>query len=170
MRRARSLRSTLAVVIISLALCAAALAAHPHNGARYSGFTAEKANGYAAPISFSVSHSGRQLLQFTYSTIGCFSGQIVFQPGADPFAKPIYVVNVGKITVSDAGSFSIRKAKYSHTNSALGVKIATTTTVKGHFVNASSATGKITLTQKITGGLGNHACGPTSYSFNAKTS
>src|SRR5205807_9296045 len=106
-RRATAAALACAVALsLALALGASALAAHPKRGAHFHGsFAFVGVNGFKAPVSFTVSASGRTLTHFTYSTLGCF-GSGGFRPGVDYYTKPSAIIRVGTVKVSSAGHFA----------------------------------------------------------------
>ena len=146
----RKASAALLAATLTLGLAATALAAHPKPGKRYAGTetNVEKIVGFSAPVSFKVSSTGKQLLNFSYGTIGCF-GAGGFRPGVNPYTKSD-VITVGPITVKSSGSFSISGAKLTYHYPTGGYTQMTTTTIRGKFTNRKTATGTITYSQTLT--------------------
>jgi hypothetical protein len=158
---------TAAATLLTLGLCATALAAHPKTGKRYAGFTGEpKLLGFGAPVGFKVSADGTKLLNFTYASLGCF-GAGGFKPGVSPFKNAYAIKQIGTVTVAANGHFSIKNAKSSF-------KVAkqttiTTSTISGRFKNARTAVGTITFGQKFKAShVDGGSCGPVTVTFAAK--
>jgi hypothetical protein len=145
-------KATAATLAITLALgfAATALAAHPKPGKRYAG-TQTNVNpivGFSAPVSFKVSSTGKQLLRFTYGTIGCF-GAGGFKPGVDPYTRSD-LIKVGPITVTGSGHFAISNSKMTYQYPTGGYTQVTKTTISGRFTTRKTATGTITYSQTLT--------------------
>jgi len=144
-----------AVAALSLLLAAAALAAHPKAGKKYSGSTsAPKMNGFRAPVSFKVSSSGGRLLSFKYGNTGCPSQT---KPAGNPYLKSAALTTVGTIHVSSAGTFSVKNLKTS-----TGPATYTISSVTGKFKSAKTATGSIKISNWFSVPGNTHSCGPTS--------
>jgi hypothetical protein len=158
-----------ATAALSLGLSASALAAHPKTGKRYSGFSSEpKLLGFGAPLSFRVSADGTKLLNFTYTSLGCF-GAGGFKPGVSPFKSPYAIQKLGTVAVAKNGHFSVKNAKGSYTFPGGRSKIITTTTVTGQFKTARTATGTVTFTQQSRFSHSKPgSCGPADFTFSAK--
>ena len=151
-----SRRWTLVVLLaaaLSLALTAGASAATPKKGKLYTGRTTASYNYFSAPVSFTVSGTGKQLLRFKWTGGGCLG---LGGPG-NAWANPEMNYKVGTIKVSRTGTFSVKKVRSTFKGSSGGTALTkvTTSTVKGHFKSAKTATGTISFTQKLTG---RHAC------------
>ena len=155
--RSRILVGMLAMTL-GLLLAAAAFAVLPTAGRTYAGHdSAAKINGFRAPVSFTVSSSGTSLAAFQYGNVGCIASPIT----GNPYAKSTGMIAVGTIAVASTGSFSIV-----NDNSRTGIK----STISGKFKTATTATGKITFRQHITGPGGfNKSCGPIALTFKATT-
>ncbi len=166
----RGFAGVTAAAALTFALVASALAAkavNPKAGKSYTGTTSERpVNGFHAPVSFTVSKSGKKLLMFRYSTFGCNSAKGVT---GDPFTQPYAIKGVGTVKVKSNGSFSVKNAVSVYR--ALSLLTITTTSVTGKFKTAKSASGKITYSQRFRslGGPGALPCGPKTYRFTAKT-
>lgn len=155
----------LLVAVAVLTSAAAAIAAHPKKGSHFAGTTSASAvNGFKAPVTFAISSTGKTLTKFAYSTFGCF-GAGGFRPGIDYYTQPGAIINVGKVTVSRSGHFSVTGAVSVY--SSHGVTTTTTTKVSGSFTSSRAAHGTIAFTQKDTGTF-NSSCGPGTLSFTAK--
>ena len=154
------------VIVAALATATtAAIAAHPKRGAHFAGFSDLTAiSGFRAPVSFSVSSSGASLLNFKFSSLGCF-GAGGFRPGVDYYTKPEAIIKIGTVKVSKSGRFSATGAVSSHT--AFGITTKTTAGVNGTFTSAKTATGTINFSQQDTGKY-TSSCGPASITFTAK--
>lgn len=153
------------VAIAGMSSVATALAAHPHAGARFSGFTsASPINGFKAPVTFTVASNGSTLQSFKYSSFGCF-GAGGFRPGIDYYTQPNNITKVGTVKLSKSGSFSISGAVFSY--SAFGDTTKTTSKVTGRFTSAKTATGTISFSQQISGKF-TSSCGPGVLSFTVK--
>jgi hypothetical protein len=157
--------AAVAAVLLSFAVVAGALAAAPQAGGKYSGFTSEHpVLGFHAPVTFSVSANGSLLLNFQYSSLGCFGGG-GFR--GDPFKDKPAVLRVGTVKVARTGSFSVTGAK--STFEVQGQKTVTTTRITGHFKTARLATGKIGLKQTFSDPqAAGSTCGPLTFKFTAK--
>jgi hypothetical protein len=66
---------------LSLVPAAGALAASPKPGKLYTGPTSASYNGFTAPVSFTVSKNGRQLVSFKWAGGGCIG---LGGPGNEP--------------------------------------------------------------------------------------
>jgi hypothetical protein len=167
--RCRALRSRctaliLAALVAGLALSVAALAAKPKHGAHFRGRTSASAvNGFPAPVSFTVSANGRSLVNFQYSSFGCF-GAGGFRPGIDYYTKPDAIHKVGAVKVSADGRISATHSVSAFTS--FGNTTTTTTSVTASFTKPNRARGSITFSQKIAGSF-NSSCGPGTISFSA---
>ncbi len=158
----RAARGAAVTLIVVLAMAATALAAHPKAGSHFSGFTAASpVNGFKAPVTFTVSGHDNTLLNFKYSSFGCF-GAGGFQPGVDYYTKPGSIIKVGTVKLSKSGRFSVTGAVSDYT--AFGTKTKTTSKVTGTFTSAKAASGTVTFSQKLSGKY-TSACGPASLPF-----
>src|ERR1700743_2472936 len=94
----RSLAGALIALFCASAFTAAALAAKPAHGAKFSGKTAANSvGGFFAPVTFKVSQDGRSLSGFTFGTLGC-EGAGGFPPGVNPY-KNGALIHVGTVKV-----------------------------------------------------------------------
>jgi hypothetical protein len=159
----------LATAALSLGLSTSAFAAHPKTGKRYAGFSSEpKLLGFGAPISFRVSADGTKLLNFTYTSLGCF-GAGGFKPGVSPFKGPYAIHKLGTLKVAKNGHFSVKNANSTYTFPKHTSTIITSTTITGQFKTAGKATGTISFTQKsIIPHSKPGTCGPAGFTFSAK--
>jgi hypothetical protein len=150
------------VAALTLVLAAAALAAHPTAGRKYTGFTSvAKVNGFRAPVSFTVSSSGSKLLSFKYGNLGCPSQS---GPTGDPYTGGhAAITTVGMIHVSSAGTFSVKNLKSGSSPTY------TISSVTGKFKTAKTATGSIKLVNWFSVPGNTHRCGSSSATFTATT-
>jgi hypothetical protein len=152
-------------IALTLSLGTSAFGAHPKRSAHFHGsFAFVGVNGFKAPVSFTVSASGRTLTHFTYGTLGCF-GSGGFQPGVDYYTKPSATIRVGTVKVSSAGRFAATGVKSTYTSA--GFTTATTTTVSGRFTRANAATGTVRISQTLVG-TSRSTCGPVPIKFTAR--
>ncbi len=81
------------------------------DGGHYTGVdSAPKVNGFRSPVTFTPA-SGSKLVQFKYSTFGCFgSGGGHLTPGVNYYLRPYAVQTLGAIKVAGTGKFSVRNA------------------------------------------------------------
>ena len=149
-------------------LTATAVAAHPKAGRHYRGTIAKlKVNGFAAPVSFTVSADGHKLVHFTYGTLGC-QGGAGFLPGVTPF-RGAFLMPVATIPVATNGQFAVHNSVRTVT-STKGVPLVTKsiTSVTGRFTSPKRATGAITLSQRFQPRHGpSFSCGPVNFAFTA---
>ena len=161
-------RRVVAVLLVGIAVlvtASMAIAAHPKKGSHFAGSTAASAvNGFTAPVTFTVSRSGKTLTRFAYSTFGCF-GAGGFRPGIDYYTQPGAIIKVGTVQVSRSGHFSATGAVSVY--SSAGVTWTTTTKVSGNFTSSKAASGTLTFTQRLSG-KDKSSCGPASVAFTAK--
>ena len=139
--------SAVVAAALSLALVSGALAASPRAGKLYTGLTSASYHDFTAPVSFAVSRNGRQLLAFKWAGGGCTG---LAGPG-NAWTNPQMNYKVGTIRVSPAGTFAVKNVKWTFTQKQ-GANVftkVTTSTVKGRFKSAATATGTISFTQKI---------------------
>ena len=134
--------------VLSLVPATGALAASPKAGKLYTGATSSSYNGFTAPVSFTVSRNGRQLLSFKWAGGGCIG---LGGPG-NAWTNPAMNYKVGTLNVSRTGMFTGKNVESTFTWKQGGKRFTkvTTSTVTGRFKNATTATGKISFTQKIT--------------------
>jgi hypothetical protein len=162
-------RAVLAVSILVLTFTATALATHPKAGRKYSGFTSEpKLEGFRAPVNFTVSSGATKLTGVQYGSVGCF-GAGGFRPGVDPWTGGL-ITKVGTVSVAANGHFARAGAKLVRKFGGVDPgSLATTTTIAGHFVTGTLATGTISFTQTSRVGHNKAAtCGPVRLTFTAK--
>jgi hypothetical protein len=161
---------TLAVAAVgALTITGTALAAHPKSSKKYGGSTsAAKLNGFSPKVTFKTSKDGKKLVKFTYQSTGCFGSGGQLTPGVNYLAKPWNLHDLGTIGVSSKGTFSRKNIKTTYAVS--GQTTTTTSSVDGHFKNASTAVGTITFTQSFTqkGVPPTKPCGPAKITFTAK--
>jgi hypothetical protein len=140
------LRILAASTMLTLAITATALAAHPIAGGHYKGVdSAPKVNGFRSPVTFTAA-SGSKLVHFKYSTFGCFgSGGGHLTPGVNYHLRPYAVQTVDTINVAGNGKFSVRNA--SSTYKIDGQTTVTKSSVSGEFTRSNKATGTISFTQ-----------------------
>ena len=152
MSRKRTPRILIAALAaaLGLALAVGALAALPTLGKTFTGFTSvQPYNGYKAVVSFKVSTSGKQLLEFKWQEGGCIG---IGGPG-NAYADPYNNYLVGTIPVSATGTFSVKNVPSITRQHGTPTK-TTTSTVSGRFTTAKTATGTINYTQKNSEGAG----------------
>ena len=161
-------RIALVVNAAVLVLAATALALAPRSGT-YEGFTSGPVlAGFAPPVSFTVSSSGKTLSRFKYSTFGCgsFGGQSE-QQGGDRYLTSSAIKSIGKVPLSTSGTFSVTNVKTSYAVS--GEKTTTTTSISGKFTSKTGASGTITFSQSfVVPGHSVPGCGPVSVTFSVK--
>ena len=154
---------TLSLLAVALVLAAAALAAKPKRGARFSGHTASQpVVGFLAPVNFTVAQDGASLKGFSFGSFGC-EGAGGFRPGVNPYTGSS-ILRVGKVNVTASGRFFRTGAKSSYR--IAGTLAVTTISVSGRFTKAKAATGTITFAQKYSGSF-NSSCGPAKIGFSA---
>src|SRR5436189_2496295 len=86
------------------AVAAAASAALPHPGARYTGPTSSKVvNGFGNTVTFLA--GSRSLKRFSFGTLGCF-GYGTFPVGVDPYSTSLAQVQK-LVPVTARGTFAI---------------------------------------------------------------
>ena len=129
---------------LTLLTALSASAAVPTAGSLYTGYVAKSAyNGFTAPVSFTVSKNGRQLLRFKWASGGCVG---LGGPG-NAWTSPYLNYKIGTIRVSPTGAFSVRNVKSRNTQNH--VTKVTISTIKGRFKTKTTATGTIHFTQKV---------------------
>jgi hypothetical protein len=147
---------------LSLLLAASAQAAQPTAGSTYTGYLSTGAsNGFRPPVSFKVSLNGKLLRGFKWSGDGCLG----MGGGGDPWTNPYFNNEVGTITVSPTGTFSVKNVKSTTAASAGNAAKVAISTVNGRFTTAKTATGTIKYTLKSTG----PACALATVRFTAAT-
>ncbi len=163
--RQRALGASLTVIVI-LAGTAIALAAQPQKGATFKGTLNKQfipvgvTNPHSGipqplPVSFAVSRSGRDVLEFRYEDDACAG------TGTD-------TQTVGTIKISAAGVFKVTNVKSSSpTTGATGTNYSS---VSGKFTSARKASGTISLTQRYTAFNGKHVSCRGSVTFSAQAS
>lgn len=153
MRRSPTSRRWTLTVPLAAALClvltGSAFAAPPKAGKLYTGHTTASYNYFTAPVSFTVSRNGKQLLRFKWTGGGCIG---LGGPG-NAWTNPELSYKLGTINLSRSGSFSVKNVKVTFTGKQGGTSFTkvTISTVKGRFKTATTATGTIYFTQKLTG-------------------
>jgi hypothetical protein len=152
-------------MVSMLTTAGVAMAALPKRGAHFAGNSSlSPINGFHAPVTFVVAQNGKSLLNFRYSSFGCF-GAGGFQPGIDYYTKPFAVIKVGTVKVAASGHFNATGAV--SVFSLQGQTTRTTTRVSGSFTSAKVAKGTISFSQLDSGHFSS-SCGPGSISFIAK--
>lgn len=166
-------------MLMILAVAATALAAHPKKGAKFKGTLLDVRSGtitqpvkwgkFRAPVSFKVSSSATDLLDFKYGYTGCFGF------GGVPITTDVYthygsIKRVGTIRVSASGSFKVAGSKSIHKTSGHGFSstVTTTTSVTGKFTSSRKASGTISFTQRDVYNGKASKCGPVSVTFSAR--
>lgn len=144
----------------TLATVAAATAALPRPGARYTGPTNSKmVNGFGNSVTFLA--GSRSLKRFSFGTLGCF-GYGTFPVGVDPYATSL--AQLPKlIPVTAKGTFTIpaTAASWSGGDPSTHLKVSVT----GSFTSATVASGTILVTET---GANGGSCGPVKMTFTAK--
>ncbi len=154
----RKLMTALALTTM-LAVVAAASAALPHPGARYTGPTNSKVvNGFGNTVTFLA--GARSLKRFSFGTLGCF-GYGTFPVGVDPYSTSLAQLPKS-VPVTAKGTFAVTStpASWSGGDSDTKLKVS----VVGTFSSATAAKGTISVTE--TGANG--SCGPVKMTFVAK--
>ncbi len=129
---------------LTLVLAAGALAASPIAGRLYTGYVAKTVyHEFTAPVSFTVSKNGRQLLGFKWAGGGCTG---LGGPG-NAWTSSYLNYKVGTINVLPNGAFSVRNVK--STNIQNHVAKVTISTITGRFKTKTTSTGTISFTQKL---------------------
>jgi hypothetical protein len=144
----------------TLATVAAATAALPRAGARYTGPTNSKmVNGFGNSVTFLA--GSRTLKRFSFGTLGCF-GYGTFPVGVDPYSTSLAQVQK-LIPVTAKGTFSLTStpATWSGGDAATHIKVAVT----GTFTSATAASGTIWVTET---GANGGSCGPVKMTFTVK--
>ena len=154
----RKLMTALALTTM-LTVVAAASAALPHPGARYTGPTNSKVvNGFGNTVTFLA--GARSLKRFSFGTLGCF-GYGTFPVGVDPYSTSLAQLPMS-VPVTAKGTFAVTStpANWSGGDSDTKLKVS----VVGTFSSATAAKGTISVTE--TGANG--SCGPVKMTFVAK--
>jgi hypothetical protein len=144
----------------TLAAVAAATAALPRVGARYTGPTNSKmVNGFGNTVTFLT--GSKTLKRFSFGTLGCF-GYGTFPVGVDPYATSLAQLTK-LIPITAKGKFSLPStaASWSGGDANTHLKVAVT----GAFTSASAASGTIMVTET---GANGGSCGPVKMTFVAK--
>jgi len=161
-RRALVLAAS-ALVVCALVLAAAAPAAKPKKGARFSGHTnAPPVEGFKAPVRFTVAASGSSLGNFTFGSFGCF-GAGGFRPHVNPYTGDS-LIDAGRLKLGSNGKFS-DSATATHT--VAGQTTTTKMTISGKFSTPKRVSGTIELTQAVKGAGVDSSCGPAKLSYSA---
>jgi hypothetical protein len=144
----------------TLATVAAATAALPRPGARYTGPTnSKKVNGFGNSVTFLA--GSRSLKRFSFGTLGCF-GYGTFPVGVDPYSTSL--AQLPKlIPVTAKGTFSIASTPASWSGGDVSTHLKVTVT--GTFTSATAAAGTISITET---GVNGGSCGPVKMTFVAK--
>ena len=163
-RTAVARATVVAVLACALLLAAAALAAKPKKGARFSGHTsATPVEGFKAPVKFTVASNGKSLSNFTFGSFGCF-GAGGFKPGVNPYTGNS-LIDAGKLNIASSGKFT-DNAVSAHT--VAGQTTTTKMTISGRFSTPKRVAGTIAFSQVVSGGGASSSCGPAKLSFSAK--
>ena len=144
----------------TLAAVAAASAALPRVGARYTGPTNSKVvNGFGNTVTFLA--GSRSLKRFSFGTLGCF-GYGTFPVGVDPYSTSLaQLPKVVPVTAKGTFAISSTTASWSGGDSSLKLKVS----VVGAFSTATAAQGTISITET---GANGGSCGPVKMTFVAK--
>jgi len=155
----RKLTIALAVTTLITASAAAATAALPRAGARFTGPTSAKmVNGFGDKVTFVA--GTKTLRGFSFGTLGCF-GYGTFPVGVDPYA--ISLAQLKPIPMTATGAFSITSAQASYNAGDPGIKLLVSVT--GQFTSATAAKGTIAVVEKAANG---GSCGPAKMTFTVK--
>jgi hypothetical protein len=151
----RKLMTALALAM-TLGIVAAASAALPHAGARYTGPTNSKVvNGFGNTVTFLA--GARSLKRFSFGTLGCF-GYGTFPVGVDPYSTSL----AKAVPVTAKGTFAVTSTPANWSGGDADTKLKVS--VVGAFSSATAAKGTISITE--TGANG--SCGPVKMTFVAK--
>ena len=144
----------------TLAAVAAATAALPRAGARYTGPTNSKmVNGFGNTVTFLTGL--RSLKRFSFGTLGCF-GYGTFPVGVDPYATSLaQLTKLIPVTAKGTFTLPLTAASWSGGDAATHLKVS----VKGAFTSATAATGTIMVSET---GANGGSCGPVKMTFTAK--
>jgi hypothetical protein len=154
----RKLMTALALAM-TLGIVAAASAALPHAGARYTGPTNSKVvNGFGNTVTFLA--GARSLKRFSFGTLGCF-GYGTFPVGVDPYSTSLAQL-AKAVPVTAKGTFAVTSTPANWSGGDADTKLKVS--VVGAFSSATAAKGTISITE--TGANG--SCGPVKMTFVAK--
>ena len=144
----------------TLAIVAAATAALPRPGARYTGPTNSKmVNGFGNSVTFLA--GARSLKRFSFGTLGCF-GYGTFPVGVDPYSTSLaQLPKLIPVTVTGKFSITATPASWSGGDVSTQLKVAVT----GSFTSVTVASGTIWVTET---GANGGSCGPVKMTFTAK--
>jgi ribosomal protein L28 len=136
------------VAALSLVVAAAALAAKPLAGKRYTGLTSGRSvNGWKPAVSFRVSSNRKQLRAFNWRG-ACRRIDSPPPPNTPPgWIDPGFKHNVGKVHVGNNGTFSVKNAKQRRDFGPHGSEV-TISAVNGRFKTSKTAAGTIRFTTK----------------------
>ena len=144
----------------TLVVVAAATAAMPHAGARYTGPTNSKVvNGFGNTVTFLA--GSRSLKRFSFGTLGCF-GYGTFPVGVDPYSTSLAQVQK-LVPVTAKGTFALTSTPVSWSGGDATTKLKVT--INGTFSSASAAKGTIWVSET---GANGGSCGPVKMTFVAK--
>jgi hypothetical protein len=150
---------TALVLAMTLGAVAAASAALPHTGARYTGPTNSKVvNGFGNTVTFLA--GTRSLKRFSFGTLGCF-GYGTFPVGVDPYSTSLAQLPKA-VPVTAKGTFAVTSTPATWSGGDADTKLKVS--VIGTFSSATAAKGTISVTE--TGANG--SCGPVKMTFVAK--
>ena len=148
------------VVTTTLVAVAAATAALPRSGARYTGPTNSKVvNGFGNTVTFLA--GSRSLKRFSFGTLGCF-GYGTFPVGVDPYSTSLAQVQK-LVPVTAKGTFALTSTPVSWSGGDAATKLKVTIT--GTFSSATAAQGTIWVSET---GANGGSCGPVKMTFVAK--
>jgi hypothetical protein len=154
----RKLMTALALAT-TLGIVAAASAALPHAGARYTGPTNSKVvNGFGNTVTFLA--GARSLKRFSFGTLGCF-GYGTFPVGVDPYSTSLAQLPKA-VPVTSKGTFAVTSTPANWSGGDADTKLKVS--LVGTFSSATAAKGTISITE--TGANG--SCGPVKMTFVAK--
>jgi len=146
------------VLTTALATVAAAAAALPHAGTRFTGPTSAKSvNGFADTVTFVA--GAKAVKDFDFGTLGCF-GYGSFPYEVDPFATSLVQLKAS-IPMTAAGAFAAKSAPntWAGGDSTTSVVVSIT----GQFTSATAVKGTISVLEKGSSGT----CGPYKMTFSA---
>ena len=150
---------TALVLTMTLGAVAAAAAALPHAGARYTGPTNSKVvNGFGNTVTFLA--GARSLKRFSFGTLGCF-GYGTFPVGVDPYSTSLAQLPKA-VPVTAKGTFVVTSTPATWSGGDADTKLKVS--IIGTFSSATAAKGTISVTE--TGANG--SCGPVKMTFVAK--
>lgn len=150
---------TALVLAMTLGAVAAASAALPHAGARYTGPTNSKVvNGFGNTVTFLA--GARSLKRFSFGTLGCF-GYGTFPVGVDPYSTSLAQLPKA-VPVTAKGTFVVTSTPATWSGGDADTKLKVS--IIGTFSSATAAKGTISVTE--TGANG--SCGPVKMTFVVK--